>query len=179
MLFEEDLSAGPKKLQERLEFIRAHPPVRGGAGHKFVHNAGVFEQVKRALAISATAAPAPSDLKRLRCIEEEVSRETKALVPLKETTRLLYTGYPGTGKTFRLLQIGMFHALAGRRVLFACFNKVLAADIRRVLSHSQRLKESSGLLHVTDVFDLLRAHAHQRGIKVEEADYDEWGQVVT
>jgi len=183
MIFEEDISSGPERLKKRLQYIRLNPPMRGGAAKKdFNHNPETFEEFKKALTITARRTAAPSDLKRLWIIEEEVSTETIKLVPADKTSRILYYGHPGTGKTFRLLQIGIHHALNRRRVLFACFNKVLAADVRRILSHSEKLRASAGELLPVDVFDLLRTHAAEHGISgrdIEEKDHDEWGDLIT
>ncbi|MGH8071074.1 MAG: AAA family ATPase, partial [Candidatus Entotheonellia bacterium] len=179
MLFEEDITSGPERLKKRLQHIRYNPPIRKGADQDFYHRPETLEQFKKALTIVGRRTAAPSDLQKLRIIEAEVSRETIKLVPLDKASRVLYYGYPGTGKTFRLLQIGMHHALAGRRVLFACFNKVLAADVRRILSFSVKLKESTGVLLPVDVFDVLRTHAEEHAITEIEKDYDEWGALIT
>jgi hypothetical protein len=135
MLFEEDVSGSPEELGERLQYIRQNPPMRGGAVLKFRHTVPQFEDFKRALDRTAVPKPAPSDLERLRTIEEKIRSDTRKLVPLNERRRIHFYGFPGTGKTFRLLQIGSYHARNQRRVLFACFNKTLAADFRRILSY--------------------------------------------
>ncbi len=179
MIFEEDITSGAERLKKRLHYIRYNPPIRKGADREFYHRPHTLEQFKKAVTITARRAAAPSDLQKLRIIEEEVTRETIKLVPPNKTSRALYYGHPGTGKTFRLLQIGMHHALAGRHVLFACFNKVLAADVRRILSHSVKLRESAGSLLAVDVFDVLRTHAEEHGITEIEKDYDEWGMLIT
>ncbi len=91
----------------------------------------------------------------------------------------MYYGYPGTGKTFRLLGIGLQHALAGRRVLLACYNKVLAADLRRLMSFSEDLKSARGILEIRDVYELLGEFARQYGVKdIEADDANEWGELV-
>lgn len=48
--------------------------------------------------------------------------------------RLVVEGPAGSGKTQTLLRIGLEHLAEGRRVLFACFNKTLAAEVRRELA---------------------------------------------
>lgn len=48
--------------------------------------------------------------------------------------RLVVEGPAGSGKTQTLLRIGLEHLAEGRRVLFACYNKTLAAEVRRELT---------------------------------------------
>jgi hypothetical protein len=140
----------------------------------------IFNEFKKSLDWTAAPTPAPSDLEKLRIIEEQVTARTLRQVPPRDARRVFYSGYPGTGKTFRLLQIGFKHAEAGCRVLFACFNKVLAADLRRILSPSQRLREVQGCLTVTDVFDTLRSYAAEhKPLEWDEADHDTWGMLIS
>lgn len=177
MIFEEDLNSGAEALADRLRHIWRNPPVRMGSRGKFGHDPAKLEDLRKALAVYARKKPAPSDRERLRVLEEEVSREALRDFPPAGTSRLLYYGHPGTGKTFRLLQLGLVHAVAGRRVLFSCFNKVLASDLKRLLASSQLLKGADGSLKVGDVFEMLSSYATGRGIAVE-GRYDEWGELV-
>lgn len=178
MIFEEDLGAGPDRLKERLKFIRKNPPVRKGADYSWKHHEQQFLKFKGALQITARQKVTPTDLEKLRTIEEKVSKETEKLAPIGKGERILFFGHPGTGKTFRLLQIGMSHALKGQKVLFVCFNKVLASDLSRIIVHSQKLPQSDGELLVTDVFDILRKNAVNLGIESIEEGPDMWGQII-
>jgi superfamily I DNA and RNA helicase len=45
--------------------------------------------------------------------------------------QLVLTGPPGTGKTLRLMREGIRRANSGEDVLFVCYNKTLAAEMRR------------------------------------------------
>jgi hypothetical protein len=180
MIFEEDIYSGPAQFRKRLEWIRSNPPIREPPKYPFIHYPEIFNEFKKSLDRTAAPKPAPSDLEKLRIIEEEVTARTLRQVPPRDARRVFYSGYPGTGKTFRLLQIGFKHAEAGCRVLFACFNKVLAADLRRILSHSQRLRVVQGSLIVTDVFDTLRSYAAEhKPLEWSEADYDTWGMLIS
>jgi KaiC/GvpD/RAD55 family RecA-like ATPase len=68
-------------------------------------------------------------------------------------------GPPGTGKTFRLLQIGIMHARENAKVLFCCFNQVLASDINRILNLLDISFKSEGdntlFKELIDVIDIL------------------------
>jgi len=179
MLFEEDITGGPQTLIERLRFIRKHPPHGAGTASAFNPKPEDLEKLKSALTMKANCLAAPSDLKRLQIIEGGVRNETMHEVPPGSGERILYKGYPGTGKTFRLLQVGALHAKKGYRVLFCCFNKVLAADISRILSYSKELSLAKGTLEVRDVFDILRTYAKNKGIHItRDQDHDTWGALL-
>ena len=154
MLFAEDIESSLDVFIDRLVDISYAPPVGLGNDYAFVHNPAVLSNLKSALDERGKQIAAPSDLRKLHVIEEEISRQTLSEVPVSGSTRLVYTGYPGTGKTFRLLQVAVYHALKGKKVLYGCYNKTLAADVRRLLSYSDILKGAEP--EVYDVFDLIR-----------------------
>ena len=144
MLFEEDISGSPDALKSTLMSIYQKPPIRLGSNRPFSHSNAQFEQFKARISKdSRTVEQIPSDLEKLRQIEKNVESEAKAEAPVGRRSRIMYLGGPGTGKTFRLLRIGWHHALSGKRVLYACFNKVLGSDLRRI-SHNSRLLEARG-----------------------------------
>jgi len=60
--------------------------------------------------------------------------EQKQLPQHWDAKRLVVEGPAGSGKTQTLLRVGLEHLAQGRRVLFCCFNKTLAAEVRRELS---------------------------------------------
>ncbi len=179
MIFREDLRGGASAFSERLRYIYRNPPYRGGARYSFVHKDANLQAFKQKLEPEARLKPADSDFQRLRRIEREVKAEALKDVPIDRQTRLVYYGYPGTGKTFRLLGIALQHSLAGRRVLLACYNKVLAADLRRLMSFSEDLKSARGTLEIRDMYELLVEFASQYGVKdIESDDANEWGELV-
>jgi len=113
--------------------------------------------------------------RELRIIEDRVTKETLNEALPGSGKRIFYYGYPGTGKTFRLLQLGVAHALTGYKVLFSCFNRVLAADIRRLLSHSDKLPLAGGSLLAQDIFAIASDYADGQPA---QGDYDKWGEAV-
>ena len=177
VLFQDDLQSGSELLLKRLGHIYRNPPCGGGSDRKFTNNKGVFEGLKRIVSPNIEKPqPIPSDMRRLRELEESVYRETQNRFPAFGSGQLVYTGHPGTGKTFRLLQIGYEHASAGAKVLLLCFNKVLAADIRRMLVGrefgSQQLRlgvepSESFVLDVVDVWDVLLQRLDEQGLSGE------------
>lgn len=177
IIFQEDLQSGPEALLDRLKYIYINPPSGSGSDWRFPNNPAVFEKLKQSISPDQEKPqPIPSDMSRLRELEHSVYQETKNRFPAFGTGQLLYTGHPGTGKTFRLVQIGYEHASAGAKVLFLCFNKVLAADIRRLLvgreffSQQLRLGEEPGesfVLDVADVWDVLLQRLAEQGLAGE------------
>jgi hypothetical protein len=174
VIFQDDLQGSQGALRRRLTHIFEKPPSGCGSKKQFVHNPTTFESFKRTVSpLQEKPQPIPSDLDRLRELEKSVYRETKNRFPAFGAAKAVYVGHPGTGKTFRLLQIGYEHANAGAKVLFICFNKVLAADIRRILIsrefESQQLRlgeepEDSFVLDVVDVWEVLKQRLDERGL---------------
>jgi hypothetical protein len=174
IIFQEDLQSGPEVLLNRLEYIYLNPPSGSGSDRKFSNNPAIFDKLKKSISPDQEKPqPIPSDMSRLRELEDSVYQETRNRFPAFGTGQLLYTGHPGTGKTFRLLQIGYEHASAGAKVIFLCFNKVLAADIRRLLvgreflSQQLRLGDEPGesfVLDVVDVWDVLLQRLAEQGL---------------
>lgn len=180
MIFKEDVETGASSFNFRLSQI-AQNPLFNSYRSPFRHSKDLLEAIHKALDPVARPLPAPSDIQRLMTIERSVAAEATREAPVGRGTRLFYSGLPGTGKTFRLLQIGYAHALAKQRTLYVCFNKVLASDIRRLLNLSNVLSEPDLVFDVYDYFDVLRANAGGQlltGEQEGEDDYDEWAQLV-
>lgn len=176
MLFVEDLPT-PNTLTRRLQHIYREPPVRSGNTWSR-HEPSDIAKFDRLLSPDARPRPAKSDLKRLETINERVRQKARHDAPSGATTRLRYFGRPGTGKTFRLLAIAFEHATAGKRVLFACFNKVLAADLLRLLDAWLGASAATGALRIQDVFELASEMNAALRLGVFESGYDGWGASV-
>ena len=69
----------------------------------------------------------------LGAIRQELFRLTesqiKVLMALKDMNRLLVSGCAGSGKTLLAVRLAQDHLRRGRRVLFTCFNRNLAASL--------------------------------------------------
>lgn len=185
IIFQDDLESGPEMLLKRLGHIYQNPPSGSGSDRHFSNNQFTFEELKRIVSPNIEKPlPIPSDMRRLRELEESVYRETQNRFPAFGSGQLVYTGHPGTGKTFRLLHIGFEHASAGAKVLLLCFNKVLAADIRRMLAGrefvNQQLRlgvepSESFVLDVADVWDALLQRFAEQGLSGEISNDFETG----
>jgi hypothetical protein len=107
MLFYDDLYSDPQALVERLEHIRLNPNVGAERQPFFRHNGELLRKLAVALRSESRPRPSLSDLDRLKIIETTVrNEERKAIAPFCGS-RFLYTGAPGTGKTFRLLKVAL------------------------------------------------------------------------
>ena len=179
MLFSEDISDTDAFIR-RLTHIWNNPPARKGASYSFNHDDQKFQKFKSSLQPVAHLKPTPSDIERLHAIEQKITRAIRKDVPAYSAKKICFEGHPGTGKTFRLLQIGVEHSCEKAQVLFVCFNKVLASDIRR-LRHVRMYyptSEQDGKIDVFDVFDRLNYDAgyledeHSKIIRVDK--HDRW-----
>jgi hypothetical protein len=178
MLFREDLESGPAALKARLAYIFQNPPVRKGGAPRAIPYA-TLETFNGRVAPVAKVKVTQTERQKLQAIEVGVTKDLRKRFPSDGATRVLFKGYPGTGKTFRLLQIGMAHAFDGKRVLFVCFNKTLASDIRRLLGFSQPLSHSQSGIDVFDAFQLARDCFELNGLSVQTTgDPDAWGRMV-
>ena len=176
LLFQDDLYSDPDALVQRLEFIRVNPIVGEEKQRFFRHDERQFIRFAGALNVNAKPKLSVSDLERLTTIEASVRNEEKKLVPPFSGFHFLYTGAPGTGKTFRLLKVAHHHALHGCKVLFACFNKVLAADIKRLLKFSEKLPLTHGVLEVHDVWEMINLYINKSA--QGDLEFDEWACLV-
>ena len=179
LLFQEDFAAGPPGLENRLAKIRIDPPFRSGTAWTWKHDKDVLRSLDKVI-VPPDAKPQPtqSDIDRLAAIERNVAKEAIEEVPAFAGARVGFTGHPGTGKTFRLLQIGAAHADQEASVLFLCFNKVLAADIRRLLQWSSRSAGGKDqIFDVHDVFQLLRLRLEENDLGAKGEDADSYGEV--
>lgn len=167
-LLEDDLSQGAATLRARLEAIWKRPAA--GAPKSILtgpwNGRTAIQKMAEFLLPQAAPKPTVRDAERMRALEDGITRQTINECPPFGGRSLIYSGLPGTGKTFRLLQIGMLHANNGANVLFTCFNKVLAADLRRLLglyklqiqtaliTEDERRNSPDTRLVVQDIFQL-------------------------
>lgn len=180
MLFREDL-ANADALMKRLKLCFEHPPLR--MGFKAVYPVPSLEkfinEFKKLLAQSIPETPTSLDRQRLQALENNIKKQLYGEFPPGGRTFASFYGSPWTGKTFRLLSVGVMHAYSSKRVLFVCFNKTLASDVRRFLYFNERLSLARYALDVLDVFELTRqAFELLKMGFVDAQDHDEWGSLV-
>ena len=177
LIFREDL-ADAKALHTRLAYLLQHPPIRRGFEPKSPTDKFLTE-LRALLGPAVPNLPSTVDRHRLDAIERGISAKLSNDFPPGGSASAVFTGYPGTGKTFRLLSIGTAHAYMNQRVLFACFNKTLASDVRRLLEFNPKLKHARYQFDVVDIFQLAIRAFETNGLPYEKtASPDDWGQFV-
>ena len=172
LIFAEDLDDG-ETFVRRLDIIKYHPILRSApANHdglrydaKMVGALNEYQNWKS----PATRSLSAYDHRRIKIIEKS---EEKSLELIDPTWPVICSGYAGTGKTV----LGL-HAILLRSTpsLFLCFNKVLAADIRRITSLSSKFQRFPFEAH--DVWEFLAVCERQLGVSGSarnSLDFDEW-----
>ena len=174
--FKEDFESGISVFEAQFESIYCFPPA-GKPNKARPLNIDLPERLNQVINPEVIPKAPKSDYQRLREIEERVKRAEVAQFSPGGGDRTLFWGHPGTGKTFRLLEIGLYHAFQGKRVCFLCFNKTLAADIRRMISVSDRLRNSLGALEIFDAWEMLLQYSSALGETGDFRDgHDQWGE---
>lgn len=185
MIMKDDICSGSNMFANRLAKIWTTPPIRRPLGSGFSHDSQGFQGFSSALTKTAEPKVSLSDYKKLENLEKGIRRDLLRSFSPSMQRRVVFRGKPGTGKTYRLLQIAILHATEGLNVLFCCFNKVLAAEISRFLNllDAEFKKNNSGinLKEKIDVFDigaLASRTSLSFGWKLQASDFDEWGKLI-
>ncbi len=185
MIMKDDIYSGAESFEKKLKDIWINPPVRKGSDYSFRHDAITFKNFCDSLNPSASPTPAVSDLAKLKTLEKGIKRELIRSFPPFIDQKVVFQGAPGTGKTFRLLQIGIMHARENARVLFCCFNQVLASDINRVLNLLDISFKLAGdntpfkdLIRVIDIYSLATQLCTDLSIDIPKNDFEIWGQLI-
>jgi hypothetical protein len=63
-----------------------------------------------------------------------------------DSARIVFRGHPGTGKTVKLLEVGFHHLQQDHRVLYTCYNKTLASEVRREVNQRKKQWENAEFL---------------------------------
>jgi len=116
-----------------------------------------------------------------RPVGPDISQAADQLLELTETQaqvfkglyvqdRVLVEGVAGSGKTFLALHRALAFAREGKRTLFVCFNKELAAWIRRQVQEDPTTAEYRDLLTVKHFHGLAAELAAEAGIDFRPAE---------
>ena len=154
MIFADDFLGGYKQFADRLKSIYRQPPVGTSRQEFWITWNDQIVPLVAALNPSAKPRPTPTDIIRLKAIESGVTSKIIKEYSPDAIHFGIFHGKAGTGKTFRLIQILVSFAYAGKSTLLCCFNKTLAADIRRLLSFSDKIRQSENYPDVFDFFQL-------------------------
>lgn len=157
MLFNDELlSRGA--LEERLRHLTTNPAMGAAHTRPTAVAPAMLDTIIEALSPRSVSPPSATEKARISHIEGQLRGVVRAHHTPGQKEPVLFLGAPGTGKTFRLLEIALAHAQAGRTVLFTCFNKVLAADLRRLLHTSEFFRAVADLLDVVDIEQLFQRY---------------------
>jgi hypothetical protein len=185
MLMSEDIFSSAAVISSRLRKIWNEPPIRRGADGPFRHNRDEFSKFRSILDPTISPLASATDEQRLIAFENSVRREILRGFPVGSGRKVIFQGYPGTGKTFRLLQIAISHAREGANVLLTCFNQVLASELQRIVNLLHlRIKQENGEsslkqnLLVLDITTLATEVLESEGLKIAPGEYDEWGRMI-
>lgn len=157
MIFKEDMVSQSRFL-ERLEYI-LKAPLRGQVGPASANASNKFDEVRELLRI-ANGLALPDDDKRatlLAARPKTVKKVSEFPYRVDYAYKVALEGYPGTGKTASLLEIARIHASAGANVLYVCFNKTLAAEIRQevlVRGDSDPIPWSIQAVHMHELYSI-------------------------
>lgn len=157
MLFNDELQS-VDALETLLRYITLHPAMGASLDRPRAVSSADLAKVVEALAPGSTQPASATDEARIQVIEERVRTNVRSSHPPGQSSQVLFRGAPGTGKTFRLLEIALAHAQADRAVLFACYNKVLGSDLRRLLHSSPSFRAVSSLIDVVDIEQLVQRY---------------------
>jgi|694.fasta_scaffold114093_2 hypothetical protein len=186
MIMMDDIFTAPSIFVERLRKIWKSPPQRRGSDFEFKNDNEVFHTFASCLNPKASPIQVFSDRQKLINLEKGIKKDLFRDFPPYLSGTTIFKGQPGTGKTYRLLQIGIMHSRENAKVLFCCFNQVLASDIQRILNildltlkadgDSFSIKEN---IQVLDISTLLNKVCEELGIEYPKDEFDVWGNIIS
>lgn len=185
MLMADDLNNSLLAWEKKLRYIWRSPPIRKGGSSDFLHDREVLSNLQSVLDPTAVPIATKTDNQRLKAFENSVRKEILRSFPLGAARHAVFHGYPGTGKTFRLLQIALMHAREGGRVLLTCFNQVLASELQRIINLlDMRLYDEinetvlkRNILAI-DISALAKRFSEELDSELGAKDYKEWGELI-
>jgi hypothetical protein len=147
-LFEDDL-ASEDSLRNQLRAMygaRARPSFQ--QIDFLIHHLSIDEAVsRRPKSSSADAERAklavrrrtrrPAGARRKAEVKVEETPWDRSYLGSADPRVVIFEGAPGTGKTIELMRIALEHAKRGRRVLFTCYNLVLASFLEGMVAHEE------------------------------------------
>jgi len=176
MLMGDDLTT-PKALRTKLLSIYTNPPIRGGSnrGYSFKHE---HKEIIDSLCIAQNISPNIPVQSKFQVLVNSHKNNIKKKYPVGTTGKYRFSGVPGSGKTFALMQLAYAYGKEGFQVLFLCFNKVLASQIRAEfisLAIKENDPELTEFIIVQDVFEHASIQSHIHGIEGLAFDsHSEW-----
>lgn len=150
LLFQDDLDDG-EHLKQYLSHIYTNPPL--GRGNNRTIDRRTVQKLAEALDASESVPDDPNPQFTSTLGKPRKDSIQKYLEPGNRPDTVI-NGLPGSGKTQALLDIATNHAHRGRRVLFACYNKVLATKLRTDLDRLELSRRAHNRIIIVDIYDL-------------------------
>ncbi len=176
MIFEEDLISH-SRLVERLKFIYRNPPIRRGSFQDYKYEMSHREELAYLLD-RADVIPTRPSISRFETIAQTQRNSLLKRYPLNKKCKILFEGIPGSGKTYSLLTLAQQWGTEGYPVLFLCYNKALAAQIRvwvKSIAHEIGDDELAEFIQVMDIYQHAKNISDILGIEgINADDYNDW-----
>jgi hypothetical protein len=165
MIMEDDLSTSAL-LSKKLASIYINPPIRGGSNRIYSWSAE-HKQLIDSICIPVVTSPNIPEQSKFQILENSHRNAIKKKYPVGTVGKYRFSGVPGSGKTFALMQLAYAFGKEGYQVLFLCFNKVLASQIRGefiTLANKDSDPELNEFITVQDVFEHAVTQSYVHGI---------------
>jgi len=178
MIFRDECLAGAEVFVDALLRVRTSRVKDDRANPTRVSN----DTLKQLIQIFGDPQPpilSNIDRRRLEFFEETYGNQAQRHLPIGSNKRISLHGAPGTGKTWALLAIARQHAEAEKRVLFLCYNRVLCADIRRMV-RGMKNSHLDQYLTINTIFEFLTRFNDHVGLPFPKSkfDHDTWAELV-
>jgi hypothetical protein len=178
MIFRDECLAGAEVFVDALLRVRTSRVKDDRANPTQVSN----DTLKQLIQIFGDPQPpilSNIDRRRLEFFEETYGNQAQRHLPIGSNKRISLHGAPGTGKTWALLAIARQHAEAEKRVLFLCYNRVLCADIRRMV-RGMKNSHLDQYLTINTIFEFLTRFNDHVGLPFPKSkfDHDTWAELV-
>ena len=176
MIMKDDLFSS-KILELRLSDIYYNPPVRKGSRQDFSFNRNGINLLNNLLS-DTVVKPKPPSISSFKDIAKKQSRYLQKRYTLNSSMRLAFEGIPGSGKTYCLLTLADMFGSEGYNVVFLCYNKALASQLRiniDTLAHENNDPELVQFVAVYDIFEHASLMAKALGIDILTTDdFEKW-----
>jgi hypothetical protein len=186
MIMRDDIFTAPSIFESKLKKIRVSPPQRRGTNIDFKHDNELFHAFCNCLDPKAKPTQISSDRQKLKNIEKGIKKDIFRDFPPDNSGTTIFKGAPGTGKTYRLLQVGIVHSRENLKVLFCCFNQVLASDIQRILNLLDLTLKKEGdnfsikeNIQVIDITSMINKVCEELKIDYPKDDFEVWGNIIS
>jgi hypothetical protein len=118
---------------DQIEFLVRHLSIDDAVTRKPKPSSADADRAKVAMQRIARSSAKPTPSRAPRVVEE-MPRD-RAYLGSSDPRLVIFEGAPGTGKTIELMRLALEHAKRDRRILFTCFNHVLASFLEGMLAH--------------------------------------------